>query len=94
MATATITSKGQITLPREVREHLHLSEGDRVEFLIEPEGGVRLRPLTGSVRNLFGILHRPGMSPLSVEEMDEAIGRYIAEDNERIRRGGSREDQE
>ena len=91
MSTATITSKGQITLPREVREHLHLSEGDRVEFLIEPEGGVRLRPLTGSVRNLFGILHRPGMRALSVEEMDEAIGRHLAEDNERILRG---EDQE
>ena len=45
MAIATITSKGQITLPKEVREHLQLAEGDRVEFVIEGQGKVQVRPL-------------------------------------------------
>jgi len=94
MPTATITSKGQITLPREVREYLHLSEGDRVEFLIDPADGIRLRPMTGSVKDLFGMLHQPGMRPLSVKEIDKAIGRYHAEENERIRKGDLHENEE
>ncbi len=94
MPTATLTSKGQITLPREVREYLHLAEGDRVEFLINPAIGVQLRTVTGSVRDLFGMLHRPGMRAVSIEEMDDAIGRYHAEENERILKGGLPEDEE
>jgi AbrB family looped-hinge helix DNA binding protein len=87
MATATITSKGQITLPKEVRDYFHLREGDRVEFLIEPEGRVELRPVSASLMSLYGILHRPGMGSASLEEMDEAVGRYLAEEDERIRKG-------
>lgn len=87
MSRATITSKGQITLPKEVRDHFHLQEGDRVEFLIEPEGRVELRPVSVSIMSLYGILHRPGMRPVSIEEMDEAVGRYLAEEDERIRKG-------
>jgi antitoxin PrlF len=88
MPTATLTTKGQITVPREIREHLHLAAGDRVEFLIDPENGIRLRPLTRSVKELAGILHQPGMRPLSIREMDEAIARFHVEENERILRGG------
>lgn len=94
MPTATITSKGQITLPREVREHLHLSEGDRLEFLIDAEGDVRLRPLTGSAKDFLGLLHRPGMHALAVREIDKAIGRYHAEQNERILTGRPHEEEE
>ncbi|HYN21866.1 MAG TPA: AbrB/MazE/SpoVT family DNA-binding domain-containing protein [Thermoanaerobaculia bacterium] len=94
MPTATITSKGQITLPREVREHLHLSEGDQLEFQIDPGGEVRVRPLTGSAKDYLGLLHRPGMRPLSVREIDEAIGTYHAEENARILKGRLHEEEE
>lgn len=87
MPVSTITSKGQITLPKEVREHFHLGEGDRVEFLIEEGGAVRMRPLTGSVEELFGLLRRPGTRPQTIEEMDETVARTLAEDDRRIRRG-------
>jgi antitoxin PrlF len=87
MSTATITSKGQITLPKEVRDHLRVAEGDRLDFLIEPEGEVRLRPVGRSVRELFGVLRRPNQPACTVEEMTENMAAYIAEDNERIRRG-------
>lgn len=86
MSTATLTSKGQITLPKEVREHFRLAEGDRVEFVIEPGGQVKVRPLTGSVTALFGMARRAGPAP-TIEEMDEAVGRYLAKDDERIRKG-------
>lgn len=88
MATASITSKGQITLPKEIREHLHVAEGDRVEFIIEEGGEVRLQPLKGSVKQLFGLLKRPGQRPWSIEEIDESIASWVAKDDERIRRGG------
>lgn len=87
MPVSTVTSKGQITLPKEVREHLHIGEGDRLEFLIEEGGEVRVRPVVGSVEALFGFLRRPGSPARSIEEIDNTIARVVIEDDERIRRG-------
>ncbi len=87
MSTTTITSKGQITLPKEVREHLHVHEGDRLEFMIDDQGKVEMRPISRSIQSLFGLLHQPGMRTVSVEEMNEAVGRFHAEENERILKG-------
>lgn len=75
MPQAKITSKGQITLPREVRERLHLQTGDRVEFILEPDGRVLLQPSSHDVHELRGLLRREGRTPVSVEEMDAAIRR-------------------
>jgi len=87
MATATITSKGQITLPKEVREHLHVSEGDRVDFVIAADGEVRVLPVTGSYLDLLGCVHQPGIKPPTIEEMEEALLEEVAKDNQRIREG-------
>jgi antitoxin PrlF len=87
MPTSTITKEGQIILPTEVREHLHLVAGDRVEFLINAGGTVELRPISGSFREAFGMLHQPGMRPVSVEEMNEGIAQFHAAENERILKG-------
>ena len=46
MALSTITSKGQTTIPGEIRRHLKLRPGDRVEFIVEPDGRVILVPAT------------------------------------------------
>lgn len=85
MPTATVTSKGQVTVPKKVRQHLHLEEGDQVDFVIDSEGEVHLQPVRGSVERLFGMLHRPGASPVSVEQMHENLLDYAAEDDRRIR---------
>lgn len=87
MPVATITSKGQITLPKEVREHLHIGEGDRLEFLIDEGGEVRVRPVPGSVEAFFGLLRRLEVPARSVQEIDEGIARQVRADDERIRRG-------
>ena len=87
MPAATLTSKGQITLPKEVREHLHVAEGDRIEFVIEANGEVRVVPITGSFRDLLGICHRPGVRALTIEEMDEVLAETAAEEDQRIREG-------
>ena len=71
---ATITRQGQVTLPLNVREALHLHEGDRVDFVIEAGGTVRLVPMTASITELKGMLP-PAEKILSLDEMDEAIAR-------------------
>lgn len=69
---ATITSKGQITLPKALRDQLHLSTGDRVEFIIEDNNIVRLIPRLTSVKNLKAMLPRPTRA-VTLEQMDKAI---------------------
>lgn len=86
MLTSIITVEGWVNLPQEIRDHLRLEGGDHVEFLIAADGKVEVRPAPDSIQSALGILHRPGMRPVSIEEMDEAIGRYLVEDNERIRK--------
>lgn len=71
-ASSTLTSKGQTTIPKEVREYLHLKPGDRMEFVIEPDGRVVLLPATLDVIELKGILPTSAR-PVTLEEMDEAI---------------------
>lgn len=88
MSTSTLTSKGQITLPKDIRSHLRLAEGDRLEFLINDDGSVRLRPVSGSVRRLQGMFRREGAPAQTLEQVDEAIGSFVAQDQERIRTGG------
>jgi AbrB family looped-hinge helix DNA binding protein len=71
MPAATLTSKGQITLPKTVRDRLQLGEGDRVEF-VETADGYLLRAATADVRELKGILSGRGQA-VTIEEMNSAI---------------------
>lgn len=77
MTIATVTSKGQVTIPKMVRDKLRLHAGDKLEFIITQNGDTLLRPVTKKVDDIFGRLHKPGRKPVSVEEMDLAIRRRI-----------------
>jgi AbrB family looped-hinge helix DNA binding protein len=83
MPTATLTSKGQITLPRKVREHLRVQTGDTVDFVIGPDGEVRVRSGDVDVADLKGVLRQPGRRPVTLEEMDAAIQRAHRPDRSR-----------
>lgn len=74
---ATITSKGQITIPKSVRDLLQLRSGDRVDFVVDENGTVVLVPLTRSVTALKGMLARPGKA-VTLEEMDDAVAHGAA----------------
>lgn len=87
MPTATITSKGQITIPKTVREQLQVDTGDRVLFLVREDGVVELRPETVHVLDLVGILEPKDGRHLSVEQMNAVIERAAAKTE---RRGGKR----
>ena len=72
MTTATLTSKGQITMPAEVRRALQVESGDKIEFIqIEP-GRFELMAATRSVRELKGMFG-PASRVVSIEEMNAAI---------------------
>jgi AbrB family looped-hinge helix DNA binding protein len=73
MAIATLTSKGQTTIPKQVREHLKLNPGDKLDFVIESEGRVVIRPAKLDVRELKGLLKRKDGKVLSIEDMKVAI---------------------
>ena len=75
MPHATLTSKGQLTLPKAIRDLLRLGAGDRVDFIVKEDGTVLLRPATVDVRELKGLLHRKGIKPLSIGEMNAIIRR-------------------
>lgn len=75
---STVTSKGQITLPKALREALNLKPGDKIRFVPDDRGGVYLRPRTYSIQDLKGILPKPERA-VTLEEMDDAIADYLAE---------------
>ena len=75
MPTATLTSKGQITLPKRVREHLRVQVGDTVDFVIGADGEVRVMSGDVEVSQLQGLLRRPGRPPVTLDQMDAAIRR-------------------
>lgn len=74
MAAATLTSKGQITIPVAVREKLGLATGDRVEFIEVGPGEFALKAATEDVRLLKGMIQRPS-TPVSIGAMNAAIRR-------------------
>jgi antitoxin PrlF len=81
MASATVTSKGQITIPVRVRQALGLDAGDRVEFVEVEKGKFAIVAATRSVRELKGMYQDRRRKAVSIEEMNAAIAR---------RAGGSR----
>ena len=77
MVTATLTSKGQLTIPKAVRDSLHLHTGDRVAFVVRGDAEAVLKPVTKSVDEVFGRLHSAAQPCRSVEEMKSAVAKRI-----------------
>jgi len=69
---STITSKGQLTLPKEIRKILNLHSGNKVEFMIDSDGNVKMVPIKSSIKDLKGIVPKPN-KVVSLDEMQDAI---------------------
>ncbi len=76
MATSTVTSKGQITIPKAVRERLHLEAGDKIDFRVDPDGTIRMHPIAKRVDDVFGAFAYKASCPRS----PTAIKRRVAEE--------------
>jgi len=75
---STITSKGQITLPKKIRKKLNLHAGNKVEFIIDSKGTVKMIPIKASIKDLKGMLPKPN-KPVSLEDMQSAIEKGASE---------------
>ena len=72
MTTATITSKGQVTIPKDVRIRLGIGAGDRVEFVEIQDGVFQIVAATQDVQVLKGIVPKP-IKPVTIEDMNQAV---------------------
>jgi antitoxin PrlF len=78
MPTATMTSKGQITVPIKIRKALGLKPGVRIDFYEVADGEYAFRPKTGSIRDLKGCIPKLDHS-VTIEEMNQAVLNRAAE---------------
>jgi len=83
MPLATLTSKGQITIPGKLRKQLHLHAGDKIDFSISGDNALLLRPITRNVDDVFACLHDAAKGKrASIAEMDAAIQKKLQQDFE------------
>ena len=75
MSVLTVTAKGQVTLRKDVLQHLGVQPGDKIVAELLPNGKVEVHAAKrhGSIENFIGLLSRPDLKPLSVEEINEII---------------------
>jgi AbrB family looped-hinge helix DNA binding protein len=83
---ATVTDKGQVTVPKEIRDRTGIAPGSRLDFEVQDDGTLRVRVLNRGAANLFGLVQRTGVKPRSIEEMDAGIAVATAARNRRSRR--------
>jgi antitoxin PrlF len=84
VTAATITSKGQMTLPKEVREKLGLKSGDRVDVQVRDDGTAVIVPRTATLSDLMNCLPK-AKRRLSVEAIDAGIAKHLAREDRRSR---------
>ncbi len=75
MPASTLTSKGQITLPKEIRDCMHVAPGDRIDFVVEENGRVVVRPARSRLEQLRGMLKNRKRATVTLDQMDAAIAR-------------------
>jgi antitoxin PrlF len=73
MAVATITAKGQVTIPKAIREGLKIDTGDKIEIILTRDREAIIRPVSKKVDDMFCRLHRSGRPPVSIEAMKTAV---------------------
>ena len=78
MAASTLTSKGQVTIPQEIREALQLRKGQRLDFRVDSRGRLIVEPLTEDLRKLKGLVRSSRKRPPSLDEIARAIERGYA----------------
>lgn len=73
MTLATLTTKGQVTIPKDIRESLKLNTGDKIEIIVTNEREAIIRPVSKKVKDIFCKLQKPGKKAVSIETMDDAV---------------------
>ena len=79
----TVTDKGQLTVPKAIRDQLGIEPGSKLDFEPQADGTLRVRVLTRGAANLYGLLRKPRTKAKSIEQMDAGIAEAVAR---RVRR--------
>jgi AbrB family looped-hinge helix DNA binding protein len=80
MTIATMTSKGQVVIPAEIRHRLNLHAGDKLDFTIDAESReLHVHPINKSVDEVFGVLKGKSSKHYSVEDMNAAVAEAFKE---------------
>jgi len=75
---ATLTSKGQITIPKNIREELKLHTGDKIKFVMNEQNELVIKPITRKAADVAGLLNNyKKKQAVSVEEMNDALAKHI-----------------
>ena len=71
---SNIATKGQVTVPKPIRDRLRLNPGDKIDFIVDADGKLRIAPATASVKDLKAMVPKP-RKPVTLAQMNEAIAR-------------------
>lgn len=74
----TVSSKGQVTIPKHIREQFGIDIGTKLQFVRSPSGVLTIVPKTGTIEDLFGMLRGKHRTPLTIEELSEAAAQAAA----------------
>jgi antitoxin PrlF len=74
MALATLTTKGQVTIPKEIRDSLKITTGDKIEIIVTKNREAVIKPLSKKADDIFCKLHKPGRKAMSLDTINDAIG--------------------
>ena len=73
MALTTLSTKGQVTIPKKIRDSLKLHTGDKIEIIVTEKREAIIRPVSKKVDDIFGKLHKPGRKAVSLDAMNDVI---------------------
>ena len=83
---ATVTVKGQVTVPKSIRDHLKIETGTQLDFKLNDDGSISVRSLKRSALSIVGLLKRPSRAAVTVEQMNRAVVDAAAERHQRSRK--------
>ena len=83
---ATVTVKGQVTVPKAIRDHLKIESGTQLDFKLNDDGSISVRSLKRSALSIVGLMKRPGQAAVTVEQMHRAVADAAAERHQRSRK--------
>jgi antitoxin PrlF len=77
IATAVVSEKGQVTLPKRLRDQLGIQPGSRLSFSVGPDGALKAQLIAAGSGALFGLLAKAGEPAITLEEMDVAVTKAV-----------------
>jgi antitoxin PrlF len=83
---STVTDKGQVTLPKAIRDLLSISAGTRIDFEVQPDNTLKARVLTRGATGLFGLISRAGEAARSLDEIDTGIAAAVNQRSQQAQR--------